>query len=86
MSVDGGRNRFSAAGTIRQERTASTELQQRHQPQYPSCASCGLPLTGGIAHWNEARCIAALRLAVQYEKVNPQARQPPPQGLARLAS
>ncbi len=86
VSVDGGRKKFSAADTIRQERTASTEPQQRDRPQYPLCASCGLPVTSGIAHANEAGCIAALRLAIQYEKVNRQARRPSPQGRARLAS
>ncbi len=83
MSFDGGRNGFSSADTIWQDRSASTQPQPRHQPQYPSCASCGLPLTGGIAHGNEVGCITALRLAIQYEKV---ARQPSPQGRPRLAS
>ncbi|MEO8077060.1 MAG: hypothetical protein ABI818_12065 [Acidobacteriota bacterium] len=45
-----------------------------------------MPLTVGIAHGNDAGCIAALRLAIQYEKVNRQARQPAPQDRARLAS
>lgn len=75
VSVDGGRTRFSSAETIRQD-----------QPGYPSCASCGLPLESGIAHANESGCIAALRLAIQYEKVNRQVRQPTPQSRVRLAS
>jgi hypothetical protein len=86
VSVDGGRNGFLSADTIRQTPSAAKESQQRDQPQYPLCASCELPVTSGIAHGNEAGCIAALRLAIQYEKVNRQARRPSPQGRARLAS